>query len=140
MPTLSWIQVIAGAAAGAALSWLIGSAYVSHVEKEWAAKVEAQKTADAAQCNNDKQITKEANDALQKDRDTIARRLAALKLQAPAACVPVTGTANLYGGGPEHAGQNGISSDWLREYAAEAETYRSEVITCIKFINQERKE
>lgn len=98
--------------------------------------LEAQKNADIAECNNDKAITKEANDALQKDRDIIARKLASARLQHPMRCVSVSNGAQLPPGGSEHARQDGISPDWLREYAAECEEYRGEIGVCIKFINQ----
>lgn len=105
------------------------------------AMIEAQKTADVAECKAAQIITKEANNALQKNRDAIIKRLTALKLQ-PASCMPVSGSAELRGSGREHAGQNGggLSSDWLRDYAGECELYRSEVIACIDFLKKERGE
>lgn len=105
------------------------------------AMLEAQKTADNKQCNIDKQKTKEINDEIVKDRDAIAARLSALKLQHPMRCVPVTGKTKLPAGGREHAGQNGgsVSSDELRDYAAECEGYRTEVIACTLFLDIERQ-
>lgn len=101
------------------------------------ALLESQKEADEAQCKTDKQTTKEANDALQKDRDIIATRLHALELRPSPSCIPVAGKTKLSGGGHEHAGQNGggLSTLWLRQYAAECEGYRTEVITCTNFID-----
>lgn len=100
------------------------------------ALLEAQQTADNKQCNIDKQISRETNDQLQKDRDSIADRLTTLLMQQPAKCVPVTGKTQLSTSGkPGHAGQNGIRSQWLRQYAAECETYRREVTSCVGFIN-----
>ena len=86
-------------------------------------------------CEVDKQITKEANDDLAKQRDAIAARLATLQLQ-PAVCI--TPTANKTGAdnsGAKHARQHGISSQWLRTYAAKCETYRQERLILEKFID-----
>lgn len=96
----------------------------------------AQQSADVTACNTDKATTKETNDALQKDRDDIAGKLAAYKLHQPSSCVHVAGHTNLPGTGAGHAAENGISTDWLRDYAAEAEGYRRELISCTGFIDQ----
>ena len=118
---------------GAALGWHEKSIRVP-------ALLEAQKTEDAKECKKKQAKTKEAQSALQKKYDAIAAKLAATQLQ-PATCVVVTRPSDLPSGGAEHAGQNGsgISSDWLRGYAAEAERYRSERIVCEDFLNSERQ-
>ncbi len=98
--------------------------------------VEAQKQADEKQCKDDQAITKGANDDLQTKYDAIARKLAAAKRVQPAKCVlPLTGKADIGSGGNGYAGQNGISTDWLRDYAAECETYRSQRTALGKFID-----
>lgn len=106
-------------------------------------ELEAQQTTDQQACAKSQQLTKDANDVLQKDRDTIAARLNALRLQHPPACVRVAKPAVIPASGAEHAGQDGagtgISSDWLREYAAEAEGYRSQVSVCVDFLKKERE-
>lgn len=100
-----------------------------------------QQNVDAKECQKAQQLTKGANDALQKNRDTIAAQLDAYKLQHPPTCVRVTGTANVPGSRPEHAGSDGegINSGFLRDYAAKAEEYRSEVNICAGFLQAERK-
>lgn len=138
MPGLSWIQIGGGAVAAFLLSWLLHTVDVDRLERNFKNDMAKQIAADVLQCNIDKQITREANDALQKDHDIIANRLAALKLQRPKTCVPVTSKAQLSADRPEYAGSYGITSDALREYAADAEGYRSALITCDKFLDAER--
>ena len=133
-----------GLAAAAALAILITGFCVGWHEKALRvpALLEAQKAEDVNACTQAQQTTKEANDALQKDRDDIAARLASLKLQHPAACVPVACKAHIPARGDEHAGQDGagfgLNTDWLRDYAAEAELYRSQLMVCTTFLDQER--
>ena len=131
-----------GIAAGVALSILIGGFWLGWHERALreVAHLEAQRAADLKQCNDAQTKTKEANDALQKDRDTIASRLASYKLQHPSTCIPVAGAAQLSSNRPEHAGSHGggLSSDWLRDYAAQAELYRSSLIVCVDFLDSER--
>lgn len=130
------------ASIGALLVSLLGGGAIGwHEEKiRVPAILEAQKTTDQTACEAAQQLTKDANDALQKDHDVIAAHLNALLVQHPAACVPVSGSANLPNGGFKYAGQNGsgLNTDWLRGYAAEAESYRREVIICTQFLTEER--
>lgn len=94
--------------------------------------------AELSSCELGKKTTKEANDALQKDRDVIAARLANSK-RMYSSCVSVSSTANSAPGGKQYARQDGLSTDWLLEYAAECETYRSQRIRLEEFLNNERK-
>jgi hypothetical protein len=82
-------------------------------------------------CQSTAVKTKEANDVLQKSRDVIANRLAAAK-RVQSSCVHIK--PNAQSSGAEHAGSNGISSEWLLEYAAQCETYRSERIVLEEFL------
>ncbi len=88
-----------------------------------------------ASCQESATKLKETNDALQTSRDIIASRLADAKRVRPA-CIPIK-QPNTFQAGAEHAGENGtgISSEWLLEYAAEAELYRSERIALEKLLN-----
>lgn len=105
------------------------------------ALLEEQKTADNKQCETDKQTTKEATDALQKNRDDLAQRLGALKLQHPATCVAVTGAPDLQHRGNRSAGHNGLSSDWLYTFAADqCSNYWRQLKVCDKFLDDERKQ
>lgn len=102
--------------------------------------LQAQIEADTAQCSKDKKTTKEANDALQKDRDTIAGRLASYKRLHPHMCIKTTpNVANDTGGGARPIGGNEIDSDRLWDFAAKCAEYRSEVIILNAFGLAERK-
>lgn len=94
----------------------------------------------AKRCEIKMKSTKEANDELQKNIGTISAKLDTAKRMHPSVCVPVVSKlAQPSTGGAEHAGQNGIETDWLRDFAAECETYRSEVVILNKFGLDERK-
>lgn len=92
--------------------------------------IDAQKKADSKACSDAQAITKEKNDALTADRDRIAADAARYKRMHPDACLYLSRDGKLLTGGDQHAGLPGISTDWLRDYAALCETYRSEVIVC----------
>lgn len=105
------------------------------------AELTAQQNVDAKECQQAQQLTKGANDALQKDIDDIAAQLRTYKLRSPPACVRVAGTADNPSGGAEHAASDGtsINTGFLRDYAAKCEEYRSEVSVCSSFLASERK-
>jgi hypothetical protein len=133
---LNWIPIALGAASAFALSFLLHTVDVDRLEEKQAIALATQKTAMEKSCAEDKAITQGANDALQKNINIISSKLAASKRVHPANCLlaaPIkTDTSS---GGGQHAGQNGISSDWLRDYAAECETYRQQRIVLEKFID-----
>lgn len=88
-------------------------------------------------CEASKTITKEANDELQRNRDTIAAKLARAR-RVQSRCVPVASSKpDVIKAGAGYDGSNagGIRTEWLLDYAAQCETYRSERIVLEKFIN-----
>lgn len=105
------------------------------------AELTEQQGVDAKECQQAQQLTKGANDALQKDRDTIAAQLNAYQLLHPPTCVRLTGPANNSSGGAEHAAGDGesINTGFLRSYAAKCEEYRGQVKVCSDFLVSERK-
>ncbi len=129
------IAMLVAFVAGAGIGWHEKSLRVP-------ALLEAQKEADEEACNTAKEITRKANEQLQNDRDRIASDLAKYKRMHPTSCVIPSKRPNTGSGGTEYAGGNGAvagTSDDFREYAATCETYRSEVIACINFLDAERK-
>lgn len=123
------------------LSLIVGAIGGYYFEKSGIpAKLTAQQSTDKKECEAAQQITKDANDALQKNATIVSNVLTANKLQHPTTCVPVTGTTKHSSGGTKHADTNGASlnSDWLRTYAAQCEQYRGEVTVCTDFLTQER--
>lgn len=89
---------------------------------------------DHAQCETDKQITEDAQNDLQKRLNAVSRKLAVYRLQPKARCImPVTKQAGAPSAGAGYAGADGISTNWLRSYAAECEQYRQERLTLEAF-------
>jgi hypothetical protein len=139
--------LIIGALAAVIVSFL-GGGWVGYDIRAGKVPAEllAQQDTDTKACDKSQALTKGSNDDLQKDRDTIAAKLAALSVQHPAACVSVARTSHIRASGDKHAGQDGnspatgLNTDWLRSYAADAETYRSELTVCEDFLQKERKE
>ena len=138
--------LIIGTLVGVIVSFIVGgvTGYEYRAGKV-PAELLAQQSVDTKACEATQQLTKKANDDLQKDRDGIAAKLA-LSLQQPPACVPVARATHVCSSGVKHAGQDaaspdtGLSSSWLLSYAAEAETYRSELTVCSDFLAAERKQ
>lgn len=128
-----------GALAAFLLSYALHCVSMAYLEAAHEKALSDQKTALIAQCDKDKATTKEAQDALQRNYDSIAARLARFKRMQRASCVPVSSSADGSGSGNGHVGTNGISSGFLLDFAAECETYRSTVIVLDKFIADERK-
>lgn len=124
------------------IAFIAGAAGGYYFEKSGIpALISDQKKVDTDLCNKTQTVTKESNDALQKNDIAIASKLDADKLQHPNACIGVAGTAPVPTGRAKHARPNGsaISTDWLRSYAAQCETYRGEVGVCVSFLADERK-
>ncbi len=139
IPGLSWIQVGAGAIGAFIISYGLHDLDVSRLEYVHRTEMAKLQKDMVAACESQKKLTQEANDALQTTNEAIAAKLAAAKRLHPAHCVAIAGNLAIdSGGGPEHAGLHGISSDWLRDYAARCELYRSEVIVLNDFGHGER--
>lgn len=105
------------------------------------AKVNAAIEAAQKQCAENQHKSEEVNNGLQKDLDSIQRKLAAQRLQPHPVCIPTDSKQPDATGRTEHAGGNGkggISTDWLFIYAARCEDYRTVVLGCQKFLKLER--
>lgn len=135
---MNWIPVALAALLTAIIAFGAGSIVVHRLEEKQEKALTDQISADGQRCIAAQNITKEANDEIQTDHKRITARAAVSRVQRPATCVPVTGTAKLSADREQHAGQDGLAAQALRNYAAEAEGYRSEVNTCIKFLTEER--
>lgn len=82
-------------------------------------------------------ITERANNEYQTDIDRLNADIKRLR-KRPAKCVTIaepSGVRSGSGSGREHGRENGISSEWLYEYAVEAEGYRLQRNHCKKFVN-----
>lgn len=137
----TWIQskLISLAAIGAIIV-VIAAIWITHRldEAETQDQLNSQKSVDQRACDKAQEITKGANDALQKDRDVINQRLNAM-LVRPAACVPIRQVTHMARSGKQLSGSAGLSSGWLYGYAADCEKARTTALTCEKFVNDERQ-
>lgn len=139
MYPFDWLKIAGGAFVGFMLAFGLHEVDMYFVDAAHARDLASLKVELQAECDADKKITQEANYALHKQMDDVARKLAAAKRMRPSRCiVPSSNPAGVIGSGGQHAGQDGISSDWLRDYAAECEIYRQERVTLDKFIADER--
>lgn len=136
---MKWLQIGLGAAAGAALVWLIHLVILAGVNEDHRNAMAKQKANLEKSCADDAAITKGKNDALQSNLNSVIRERDRLKRVQPARCVlaAASGKTNVAGVPREHAGQNGIglNTDWLRDYAAECEQIRVSFGTCTGFVD-----
>ena len=136
----NWKSILA-VVATAALCYLLHTVDLDRIEADQRAAIAAQKTADVAQCDAEKKVTKEATDALQTNRDQLAASLAALKLQHPATCVVISRPSDVRNrsGRPARSNEHGLNSDWLLDFAAnQCSNYWRQLKVCDKFLNDER--
>lgn len=99
-----------------------------------------QKNTDIKDCNTKIAITAGVDHDLQNNINAINGRLTASSVPN-ATCVPVfawSTTSNNDTSGRKPARSNGLSSKWLKQYAATAEIYRAKVISCQEFLTEER--
>jgi uncharacterized protein len=118
-------------------------AYVNGIR--WEHKLESalkdQQEALVKACEADKKKTAEVSRAYQDKIAALNSRVAALRMR-PAKCVPVaspTGGRNGETSGTEPVRAHGVDAGFLIDYAAEAEKYRLQLISCQEFIRLERK-
>ncbi len=104
--------------------------YIGNAEKVHALSQQAKSLKE--QCDKDKAITKEANDDLQGKLNAINAKRNSERLQG-SFCVPLTKPSINSPSGAKHARQAGIELQWLYDYAAECEEYRSDVIVLQEF-------
>lgn len=116
----------------------------------WSGEVKShaltKKTLDTAQAaikqyEENKKISERTNNAYQADLNRLRADVKRLRSR-PARCVAIDGSTGIYhepGSGREYAGKNGqgsgISSEWLYDYAEEAERHRIDKNACIDFVN-----
>lgn len=143
MPQLpSWVTGIAAAVVAALACFGLHYLDVQRINLVHQAALDTQKSNLLADCNADKKLTEEASHVYQTDLDDLSKR-AAERLRQPAACVPITPAAAGYpsAASPGKSVQpNGLSTQWLYDYADEAEKYRLQLRSCQKFIKDTWKE
>lgn len=124
-------------AIGIVLSVVFGLGYkVGADVGEWRCtqKLDTLAAAMQARCESDKEITRKANDGLQKQNDIISGRLAALKRVQSSCIMPTSHAANATGGeSGVNAGAHGLSAQFLLEFAAECEQYKQQRLALEQF-------
>lgn len=91
------------------------------------AMITAQQVADTKACNNAQATTKGENDELVRARNRIAADATKYKRLHPDTCLYFADTGELRSVANKYAGMHGISTGWLRDYAALCEDLRSEL-------------
>lgn len=134
MPSLlSYWQLIAGAVAAFALSFLLHTVDVNRIEANQRETLAKQEDTLTRQCTTNIQKIERANDELQKAKaDNAARAIEYKRLHPTKHILPRSGVAKLRPSGRGHAIENGEvvgSTDDFRDFAEECNDYRSDRIS-----------
>lgn len=140
--TLNWttVKIISGIALVAVL--VTGGLYIRILRADLAAVKLERDTAQAtlAACQNDQKLTEGVSNDYQIKVRSLNRQLADLKrVRDNPRCTPVADPASgrdADTGAGKPAGQDGIRADWLLDFAAEAEQYRLQLMSCQDFIKK----
>lgn len=118
------------------LAYFFHSLDVSYLEIKHAKQMQTQKEELVGQCKKAQKLTEDsANDLLKKTSDLTAK-LNAYKLRLKSQPVPATNTASGNDGSPRSCQYAGSDSVDLLDYAADAEKYRLQLISCQNFITK----
>lgn len=139
---MNWatVKIISGIVLLAVL--VSGGLYIRVLRADLAAVKLERDTAQATlkTCQDDQKLTEGISNDYQTKIRSLNRQLAGLKrLRDNPQCTPVASPASgrdAGAGAGQPSGQNGIRADWLLDYAAEAEQYRLQLISCQQFIRQ----
>jgi len=94
---------------------------------------------DIERCQEDKKITEDISHGLQNSLDAANRKLNTLKLRDSRCVLPVTKPATGHDAAARKslaAGQDGISTEALYDFAGDAERYRLQLVSCQGFIKK----
>lgn len=129
-------KFFAGAIPALILAYGLHYISASWAESRHKTELANQIKADIEQCNKDKAITTEASHEYQTKITALNNKLSAIRMRKPARCVSVAGTSPGLNGNAEpsvNAGTYGLTSEWLINYAGEAEQYRLQLIELQNF-------
>lgn len=138
MRPIIYTALIGAAACGLLWTfWSIDAARLRH-EKETA--LEAQRQSLVAQCEKDKQITKEVSDELQTQLDDARAQLARAKRVQQNRCVPVLADPAKRDDATANDAQlhhtDGVYSDALLDFAYDAEVVGRQLDACQSFVTK----
>lgn len=128
---MNWFPVILGAAVSFLICLGLHSLDIDRIEAKQKEALASQIQYDLRQCDADKQITKGVADDIEKQRNALSDQLTALKLRHKSRIVmPSTGRAispDDPGKQNINVGTNGLSTDWLYDFAGQGTTYQNTV-------------
>lgn len=138
-------KLVASASGGviltAALAWFLHDLSVSAIERDHLAALDTLKTTLERQCHDEKALTTEVSNGLQKKIASLNSELARLKrVRERAVCVPVPTEPSPGHDAAASAGEpprpHGVMDTALLDFAAEAERYRLQLIACQEFVKK----
>lgn len=137
---MNWLLIALGAIPTLILSLAGHSLYMDWViEPGQRHALETQSKQLTEQCAADKKITEESSAKYQTDLVALNDRLNALRMRKPAACVPIASIATRPDATAKPlklVGPYGLSTDFLYDFAGEAERYRLQVIGLQGFVKK----
>lgn len=139
---MNWttVKIISGIVLLAVL--VSGGLYIRVLRADLAAVKLERDTAQAtlATCQSDQKLTEGVSNDFQTKIRSLNRQLADLKrVRDNPQCTPVASPASgrdADAGAGQPTGPHGIRADWLLDFAAEAEQYRLQLISCQDFIRK----
>lgn len=135
---LNWIQIGIAASITAGAAWTLHSLDVYRIEDKQRAELSSITLQLEAKCKAEKKLTEESNGSLHKNYSSIEHKRDDAKRLQSSSCIglSIAGKVDAKSAGGGHAAENGIETDWLRDYAADCERYRQERIALEDFINK----
>lgn len=140
MNLLNSALIIIGVILGLGMAILAYKAPLVGIQASHKRALEKQVTELTNQCEDQKKITEEVSHEYQKKLNALNVQLARLKRVQPRCIIPnrTNPTPGHDGSAQprELAGSHGISTEWLIDYAGEAERYRLQLISCQDYVRR----
>lgn len=139
---MNWTGIKITFGIGIAALIVIGLLYIRVLRADLAAMKLERDTAQVTlkNCQDDQKLTQGVSNVYQTKIRSLNRQLADIKrVRDNPGCTPVantTGGRDASAGTGQPFGQDGIRAEWLLDYAAEAEQYRLQLISCQEFIQK----
>ncbi len=136
--TKTGMAAIGGSLVTLLVAWGLHSGVVGIMKMRHANELRMQKETLIEQFEKQKKVTEEVSNEYQKQITNLNSRVATLRSVRPTQCIVPASTPtdghNAGTSGSGHAGQNGVTTSALYEYAGDAERYRIQLTSCQTFI------